>query len=122
MKEIKTVLIIVFISFFMFVTSDVVQAENYILLSTELIENVENCNPDIISIKPLATLMNDKKNIIVSPLKDGVAQFKIVLKRRTLCYKAVVKDDKIEFKGNMAIKIVPLDLPPEILPQGDVCQ
>jgi len=118
-KLFKTIL---YTSAFTILFTNVAKAENYIMLSNESITAVECQNSGVISVKPLSTLMNDKRTIIISPLKDGVADFKVKLKNRTLGYKATVKDNKIEFKGNRVIKIVPLDLPPEILPQGDNCQ
>lgn len=116
---------ILFTTVLMLLSANIVSAENYIMLSNESITAVDCSNPDVISVKPLSTLMNDKKTIIISPLKDGTAEFKVKLKHRTLCYKAVVKDCKIDFNGNRVIKIVPLDLPPEISPQcskEDNCQ
>lgn len=122
MNKFKNILITTVL---MLLSANIVSAENYIMLSNESITAVECSDTGVICVKPLATLMNDKKTIIISPLKDGTAEFKVKLKHRTLCYKAIVKDCQIEFKGNRVIKIVPLDLPPEIIPpcsQGDSCQ
>lgn len=103
-------------------SANIAFADNYIMLSNENIDSVECIDSGVLSLKPLASLMNDKRTIIISPIKDGIANFKVKLKNRTLCYKAVVKDGKIDFHGNRVIKIVPLDLPPEVLPQSEGCQ
>lgn len=121
MKNFKNIL---FTTLLMLFSSNFAFAENYIMMSNEPIKAVECNNSDVICIRPLSTLMNEKKNIIISPVKDGSAEFKVKLKNRTLNYKAVVKNGKIDFSGNRVIKIVPLDLPPEFIPQdtkGDGC-
>ena len=109
-----TILLMIFSANFVF-------AENYIMMSNESITAVECSNCGVICVKPLTTLMNEKKTIIITPVKDGSAEVKVKLKNRTLSYKVVVKDGKIDFSGNRVIKIVPLDLPPEFVPQGDNC-
>lgn len=103
----------------MLFSSNFALAENYIMMSNESITSVDCSNCGVICVKPLANIMNDKKTIIITPVKDGSAEFKVKLKNRTLTYKAVVKDGKIDFTGNRVIKIVPLDLPPEFVPQGN---
>lgn len=118
MRKFKTILITTVLMVF---STNLVFAENYIMMSNESITAVECSNCGVICVKPLATLMNEKKTIIITPVKDGSAEFKVKLKNRTLTYKAVVKDGKIDFTGNRVIKIVPLDLPPEFVPQGDSC-
>lgn len=105
----------------MIFSSNIVFAENYIMMSNESILSVDCSNCGVVAVKPLTTIMNDKKTIIITPIKDGTAEFKVKLKNRTLTYKAVVKDGKIDFTGNRVIKIVPLDLPPEFIPQGNSC-
>lgn len=105
---------------FMFLSSNLVLAENYIMLSNEPITKVEISNSNVICVKPLTSLLNEKKTIIISPITDGTAEFKVKLKNRVLAYKATVKDGKIDFQGNRVIKIIPLDLPPEILPKQEV--
>lgn len=112
---------ILFITVLMLFSANLVFAENYIMMSNESITAVECSDCGVICVKPLATLMNEKKTIIITPIKDGSAEFKVKLKNRTLTYKAIVKDGKIDFTGNRVIKIVPLDLPPEFLPQDDGC-
>lgn len=119
MYKFKNVLIS---SIFLLFATNFAQAENYILLSNEPITKVECINPSVISVKPLTSLMNEKKTLLILPLKNGIGEFSIKLKYRTLNYKAIVKDGKIEFKGNNFLKIVPLDLPPEILPQNEECK
>ena len=106
----------------MLFATNIAFAENYILLSNEPITKVECSTGGVISVRPLTSLMNEKKTLLVCPIKDGVGEFSIKLKYRTLDYKAIVKDGKIEFKGNRFLKIVPLDLPPEILPQNEDCK
>lgn len=118
MNKLKNIL---YTSVLMVLSTNFAFAENYIMMSNESISAVECSNCGVICVKPLATLMNEKKTIIITPLKDGSAEFKVKLKNRTLTYKATVKDGKIDFDGNRVIKIVPLDLPPEFLPQGDGC-
>lgn len=119
MYKFKNVLIT---SILLLFATNFAQAENYILLSNEPITKVECVNSGVISVKPLTSLMNEKKTLLISPLKNGTGEFSIKLKYRTLNYKAIVKDGKIEFKGNSFLKIVPLDLPPEILPQNEECK
>ena len=119
MSKFKNILITTVL---MLLSTNLVFAENYILLSNEPITKVECVNSGVISVKPLTSLMNEKKTLLISPLKNGTGEFSIKLKYRTLNYKAIVKDGKIEFKGNSFLKIVPLDLPPEILPQNEECK
>lgn len=115
MTKLKNIL---YTSVLMILSTNFAFAENYIMMSNESITAVECSNCGVICVKPIATLMNDKKTIIITPVKDGTAEFKVKLKNRTLTYKAVVKDEKINFSGNRVIKIVPLDLPPEFVPNG----
>lgn len=116
--NLKTVLITTIL---VFLSTNSVFAENYILMSPEAITEVE-CQGGVISVKPLTTLMNEKKTMIISPIKNGSTEFKVKLKNRSLSYRAVVNDGKIEFHGNKVIKIVPLDLPPEFVSSGDSCK
>lgn len=97
-------------------------ANSYIMLANYPITAVEGDKSNVVCVKPMTSLMNEKKSIIVTPLKDGVGEFKVKLKNRTLTYKAIVKDGQIEFQGNRVIKIVPLDLPPEVMPENGVCK
>ena len=116
MHKFKNILITTVLILF---STNLAFAENYIMMSNESILSVDCSNCGVVAVKPLATLMNDKKTVIITPLKDGTAEFKVKLKHRTLSYKAVVKDGKIDFSGNRIIKIVPLDLPPEFVPHGN---
>ncbi|MCR5265839.1 MAG: hypothetical protein K6E29_04510 [Cyanobacteria bacterium RUI128] len=107
-------LIRILITLFALSSATSVFANNYIMVSPENITKVDCSNNNVINIHVLTTLTNDKKSVIVTPASDGETDFAIRLKGKKCDYKAKVSGNNLEIKGDKTIKILPLDLPPEL--------
>ena len=94
-------------------------ADSCIMISPENITKVDCQDQSIVSVNILSTLMNDKKSLIVTSLKDGCTSLKIKLKNKTCDYQVRVNTGKLEIKGDKTIKVLSVDLPPEVFTQGD---
>lgn len=89
-------------------------ADSYIMISPNNITNINCTNNNVVSFNVLSTLMNEKKSIILTSLSDGTASLTVNLKHKKCDYKIVVKNGKMDIKGDKFIKILPVDLPPEL--------
>lgn len=115
MKKIKYF----FISSVLLLMTNIAYADSCIMITESKITDINCSNNDIISINVLTTLSNEKRSLIVSSLKDGSCDFTIKLNKSNYKYKAVVDNGKLKITGSNKIKILPVDLPPEILPKGE---
>lgn len=95
-------------------------ADSCIMISPVNILKIECPNNKVLSFNILSTLMNEKKSVVVSSLKDGEVTFSLKLKNKTCSYKAVVSGGKLNIKGDNYIKILPIDVPPELVNSGEV--
>ena len=109
----------ILITIFMMMPVNFAFADSYIMVSPEEIKSVECQNNSVIGINLLSTLMNERKSVIVTSLTDGYSAFSIKLKHRKCDYKAYIKDGKMTIKGDKYIKVLPVDLPPELILDGD---
>ncbi len=100
-------------------SSNLAFADSYIMVSPEQISKVECQNENIVGINLLSTLMNERKSVVVTSLSDGNTTFSIKLKHKKCDYKVSVKDGKMTIKGDRYIKILPVDLPPELIIKED---
>ena len=89
-------------------------ADSCLMVSPSSITKVECGNSEIISYHILSSLLNEKKSLIVTSKKDGETSFSVYLNNKKCDYKATVKGDKLEIKGDKIIKILTIDLPPEV--------
>lgn len=92
-------------------------ADSYIMIAPTDITSVECENQKVVTFNILSTLLNEKKSVIVTSVSDGVANFTIKLKNKKCDYKASVQNGKLDIKGDRFIKILSVDLPPEITSQ-----
>ena len=88
-------------------------ADSCLMVSPSGISKVECGNNEIISCHVLSSLLNEKKSLIVTSKKDGETTFSVYLNNKKCDYKATVKNEKLEIKGDKTIKILTIDLPPE---------
>ncbi len=89
-------------------------ADSCILVSPADILKVECSNNNVVGFHILSTLTNEKRSVIVNSISDGEANFSLRLKNKKCDYKAVVKNGRLEIKGDKYIKVLPVDLPPEL--------
>ena len=97
-------------------------ADSCIMISETAVTDIKCKDCGIISVKPLSSLSNEKKSIMVTSLRDGQTELTIKIKNKSCCYKVNVSNGKLEICGDNKIKILPVDLPPEVLPQGGCVQ
>ena len=97
-------------------------ADSCIMISETSITDIKCKDCGIINVKPLLSLSNEKKSIMVTSLRDGQTELTIKIKNKSCCYKVTVSNGKLKICGDNKIKILPVDLPPEVLPQGDCIQ
>lgn len=113
-ENMKESLIRIFITLFALCSASSVFANNYIMVSPDNITKIDCSNNNVVNMHILTTLTNDKKSVIVTPVADGETTFAIYLKGKKCDYKAKVTNNSLEIKGDKTIKILPLDLPPEL--------
>ncbi len=111
----KESLIRILITLFAISSASTVFANNYIMLSPDNITKIECANNNVLNMHILSTLTNEKKSVIVTPAGSGETNFAIYLKHKKCDYKATVNGDNLTIKGDKTIKILPLDLPPELI-------
>jgi len=114
MKNIKLLKYIV-ITLFALLSVNFAYADSCIMISPVSITKVDNENAKFLKFHIISNLDNDKKSVIVTSTQDGEGTFFIKTKNNKKCdYKASVKTGKIEIKGDSTIKILTLDIPPEL--------
>ena len=97
-------------------------ADSCIMISESPITEIKCKDSEIISVKPLSSLSNEKKSVMITSVKDGQTELTIKIKNKCYCYAVNVVNSKLTICGDNKIKILPVDLPPEVLPQGDCKQ
>ncbi|GEM_PF-4534489 len=119
LKNKKSLIIKIMLFVAMLCSMNAVYADSCIMISPLTITTVEASNASFLKFHILSTLDNDKKSVIVSSVKDGEGTFAIKTKNNKKCdYKASVKNGKLEIKGDNTIKVLPLDVPPELVIEG----
>ena len=115
MKNIKILKYIV-VTLFGLISINFAYADSCIMLSPVTITKVECGSANFIKFHILSTLDNDKKSIILTSVKDGEGSFAVRTKNnKKYEYKASVKDNCLEIKGDSLIKILKIDIPPELI-------
>lgn len=110
MKKIGLLVLILFVSV------NMALANSCIIISPYNISRVESESSGFLNFHLLSTLDNTKRSVIVTPFQDGEGCFAIRLKNNRKCdYKACVKDGKLEIKGDTTLKVLPIDVPPELM-------
>lgn len=94
-------------------------AGSCIMVSPNDITKVVCSNNNVIGYHILSTLTNEKRSVIINSISDGEADLTLELKNKKCNYKAVVRNGRLEIKGDKYIKILPIDLPPEVAPVED---
>ena len=89
-------------------------AQSYIMISPVDIVSVDCKNNKVLSFNILSTLNNEKRSLIVTSLSDGNAEFTVKLKTKKCGYKANVHNGKLGISGDKTLKLLPVDLPPEL--------
>ena len=101
---------------FIFIFVNAANANSYIIISPYNISRVESESSSFLNFHLLSTLDNTKRSVIVTPYKDGEGCFAIRSKNSRKCdYKAYVKDGVLEIKGDTSLKVLPIDVPPELM-------
>lgn len=118
MLDIKRILMIIMVICYV----NIAHAESCIMITDMDITDIKCDNHGVIDVKLLTTLSNEKRTIIVSSLKDGDAGFSVKLKNKYYDYKVSVTGGKLKINGDTKIKILPVDLPSEVLPPEGSCQ
>lgn len=106
----------------MFVFANFVFADSYIMIADGPITEIKCPDNCVASVNVLTTLTNEKKSLIVTSVKDGESEFTIKVKNKCHCYKINVCNGKMQICGSNAVKILPVDLPPEALPEESLPQ
>ncbi len=89
-------------------------ADSCIMITPANITKVDCANNNIVGFHVLSTLMNEKRSLIVTSISDGETSFAVHMKNRKCDYKATVHNGKLKIKGDNTIKVLPVDLPPEL--------
>ena len=89
-------------------------ADSCLMIAPSQITKVECSSEKVITFHVLSTLLNEKKSLIVTSVGDGEIGFSVYLNNKKCDFKAVVSGEKLEIKGDKTIKVIPIDLPPEL--------
>ena len=104
----------IIVTIFMMMSVNGAFADSYIMIAPADITKVECQNNKILNLHVLSTLMNEKKSVIVTSVSDGQTNFSLYMKHKKCDYKATIQSGKLSIKGDSAIKILSVDLPPEL--------
>lgn len=104
----------IILMFFIMISENYAFAESCIMVAPANITKVECKNNNVLRINILSTLYNEKKSAIATSLCDGETSFALYMKHKKCDYKAKVKNGKLEIKGDSTIKVLSIDLPPEL--------
>lgn len=104
----------ILITLIMILPFNMAYADSYIMISPDNIKEITCSNNSVVSFNLLSTLLNEKKSVILTALSDGSANLTVKLKSKKCDYKISVQNGKMDIKGDRFIKILPIDLPPEL--------
>ena len=90
--------------------------EEYMIISNSAVKSVAVQNQEILEAKPVFTIDNQKKIILITPLKEGKTKLNINLidnNKETLDIK--IENGKTHIKQNKKFNYFTIDIPPENL-------
>ena len=89
--------------------------EDIIISSSEKITDIKIEFNNIINVYPLITLTNDKKILMVEPLKEGSSRFIVTKdKKEQVVFSVKVEKDKTVVEAPESFEVLPLDIPVDI--------
>ncbi len=109
--------------------------DDFFITSDNPITKIENKTPDIISVKEVTTLMNERNIIIISIKKEGCGIFNLTSNEKQSEIKITIKDNKVNISTSdynyytldKAPGVFELDPPPinikkgkEVKPSGEI--
>ncbi len=85
-----------------------------IISSSSRLSDIKIEHNDIINVYPLITLTNDKKVLIIEPLKEGVSRFIVTKdKKEPVVFSAHVEADRTIIDAPQEFEVLTLDIPPQ---------
>ncbi|MBE7709747.1 MAG: hypothetical protein E7Z93_04780 [Cyanobacteria bacterium SIG32] len=98
---------------FLILSAPVYAFENYMVISNSPVKSVTVQNKEILDAKPVFTIDNQKKIIIITPKSNGKTKINIDLfdKKETLDIK--IDTDKTTIKLHKGFNYFSIDIPPE---------
>lgn len=103
------------IIFLIFLTSLQAQAfEDFILSADSKISNIKIEDTSIININPLATILNEKNVLFITPQKIGKTSFSLQKNDKTYKFDVVIKENETIISKNNEFEIISLDTLPQI--------
>lgn len=104
-------------------TANVSYAQSCMMISSEKISGVECSDNNVAEVHLIRTLNNESNTIVITPLNDGEITINVRLKKnKKYTYKIKVSCGKVSVKGNKRIKILDVDLPPELIQSEGDCK
>ncbi len=87
--------------------------EDYLILSQKAVKKASSSNTQIVDIKILTTVMNERTTVIVSPKSKGIAKITLIIDDTSYEIKVNVKDNKTILTPKISVfEYIQLDLPP----------
>lgn len=114
MVDLKRILI----TFLMLFCANFAYADSCIVISDMPITDIQCEDESVINVRSLVTLTNSRTSLIITSLKDGSTRFTLGIKNKPHVYKVNVQGGKIVVDGDNSIKVMPIDLPAEVLDGG----
>lgn len=87
--------------------------ENYMIISKLPVKSISVKNQEILSVKPVFTIDNSKKNIILQPVTQGKTQLEIDLYNAIVHIDVKVEKDKTYIKKHDGFNYFVIDSPPK---------
>ena len=88
--------------------------ENYIITSDKTITTIENKTPDIINIREITTIMNEKNTVIVECQKEGKGKFVLTSGGEKSEFSMNITKNKTELKTSGDYSCYILDTAPGV--------
>lgn len=98
----------------LFIASPCMAYQNFMLMADHKLSKVKVSNEEIITVEPMVNLSCTGQAMMIIPHKEGRARLSFCKgkKRINLCVR--VKEDETCIKRINGVKLIPVDLPPEL--------
>ena len=108
MKKILLVLIMMFASLPCFAF------QNYMVLTDKQISKIKVSNEEIITVQPIKALNNEGKAMMIIPHNIGYARLSFCKGKKHINLLVKVTENETCIKHVNGVKLIPIDLPPEL--------
>lgn len=88
--------------------------QNYMVLTDKQISKIKVSNEEIITVQPIKALNNEGKAMIILPHQTGYTRLSFCKGKKHINLLVKVSENETCIKHVNGIKLIPIDLPPEL--------